>query len=56
VSLGTPLLTAVRPPFDADWESFHSGLGVELPAENGAVVHWAQSVAAARRPKGVAAA
>jgi hypothetical protein len=41
-SEGVPALTAVRPPYDVDWENFHGGLGLELPADVEAIVAWAE--------------
>jgi hypothetical protein len=41
IEAGIPVLTAVRPPYDAAWRAFHGGLGCELPPEPGAIVSWA---------------
>jgi hypothetical protein len=41
IEAGLPVLTAVRPPYDAPWRAFHGGLGCELLPEPGAIVSWA---------------
>jgi hypothetical protein len=46
LSADVPILTAVRAPYDGAWSTFHGGLGMELPAEQAAVVAWARLVTA----------
>lgn len=35
-----PILTAVREPYDIEWQRFHGGMGVELPSDISAVLQW----------------
>jgi hypothetical protein len=44
MSVGVPILTAVREPFDAEWDRFHGGLGMTLPPEQHAILGWVDSV------------
>jgi len=49
-----PVLTAVRPPYDAAWAEFHGGLATDLPAEREAALAWCrEAVRAARAARGV---
>ena len=36
-----PILTCVRPPYDEAWQTFHSGLAVDLEPDLNTVVQWA---------------
>jgi hypothetical protein len=50
IEAGIPVLTAVRPPYDEAWRSFHEGLAIDLPPDLqrahdwclGAVAKWRQ--------------
>jgi hypothetical protein len=44
---GIPLLTAVRPPYDAAWSAFHGGIGHDLPARPESILTWMHAVTAA---------
>ena len=46
---GIPVLTAVRPPYDAAWAEFHGGLASDLPAEREAVLAWCRAAVRAAR-------
>lgn len=41
MSESVPILTAVREPFDVEWDRFHGGMGTSLPPEPQAVLRWA---------------
>jgi hypothetical protein len=43
---GIPLLTAVRPPYDATWAAFHGGLAHDLPVQAEAILTWVHAVTA----------
>lgn len=45
IEAGVPVLTAVRPPYDAAWRAFHGGLAEDLPADSRSVIGWAVRVA-----------
>jgi len=40
LTVGIPVLTAVRAPYDQSWAEFHSGLGCELPSLLDDVTKW----------------
>jgi hypothetical protein len=44
MSVGVPILTAVREPFDVEWDRFHGGMGTNLPPEPRAILRWANGV------------
>jgi hypothetical protein len=44
IEAGIPILTAVRPPYDEAWRTFHGGIGCELMAEPESAMTWALSV------------
>lgn len=37
-----PVLTAVREPYDIEWQRFHGGMGVELPPSLSAALQWCE--------------
>jgi molybdate transport system ATP-binding protein len=39
-----PLLTAVRPPYDAAWTTFHGGVGQNLAAQLESILSWVHAV------------
>jgi hypothetical protein len=41
---GVPILTAVRAPFDQEWNRFHGGLATSLPLERRAVLSWTNAL------------
>lgn len=43
---GTPLITGVRDEHAAAWATFHGGLGVNLPPDEGQALAWAKSAIA----------
>ncbi|CTQ34762.1 DUF2478 domain-containing protein [Jannaschia rubra] len=51
LTLGVPVLTAVRPTYAADWAEFSAGLGRDLPMRRDAVSDWL----ARQRPRAQAA-
>ncbi len=40
IEAGIPVLTTVRPPYDAAWADFHGGLAVDLPPRLAPVLAW----------------
>lgn len=50
VCAGLPVLTAVRPPYDVAWASFHGGFGCELRADVAAVLAWSESAVCSHVP------
>jgi hypothetical protein len=42
-----PVLTAVRPPYDEAWRTFHGGCGREIATEIREIVDWARDATAA---------
>jgi hypothetical protein len=49
MELGVPVLTAVRPPYDAAWAQFHGGYSSALPQDLAAVLAWCAEAIAVRR-------
>jgi hypothetical protein len=49
VELDVPVLTAVRPPYDAAWADFHGGCATALPPEIDAILDWCVAATATRR-------
>ena len=45
IEAGIPVLTAVRPPYDAAWMDFHGGLGCAFAPELERVIAWASFIA-----------
>jgi hypothetical protein len=42
-----PILTAVRVPYDIEWQRFHGGMGVELPPDLSSILQWFELLLAA---------
>ncbi len=50
IDAGVPILTAVREPYDIEWQRFHGGMGVELPSELSNILQWCDSLLSSPKP------